>query len=142
MLSQNVRLWFESSARRLSSETRELALPDSDAEALKPLIKALLEKTEGEEPKPVPDGIVVRAGYLLPEGTAIIDLGGPLFAAGWNTGSDAEVMLVYSVVQTATDNLPSVKRVQILVNGHPADTLAGHVSLEHPLSPIHSLVAK
>ncbi len=137
-----VRLWFESDANRLAPESHELALPESDAEALKPLIQALLEKVDEEDPRPVPDGIEVRAAYLLPDGTAIVDLGGPLFAQGWNTGSDAEVMLVYSVVQTATDNLPSVKRVQILVNGHPADTLAGHVSIEHPLRPIANLLAR
>jgi hypothetical protein len=46
------------------------------------------------------------------------------------------------VVQTATDNLSTVSRVQFLINGHPADTLAGHVSIEHPLRPIRSLVAR
>lgn len=140
--TRSVRLWFESDSHRLKAETQELSLPDSDAAALKPLMKALLEKTDANDPRPVPDGIEVRASYLLPDGTAIVDLGGPLFLRGWNTGSDAEVMLVYSVVQTATDNLSSVKQVQILVNGHPADTLAGHVSLEHPLRPIRSLLAR
>jgi len=140
--SRAVRLWFEAESRRLAPETREIPLPESDSAALKPLIKALLEKNGEEDDKPVPDGIEVRAGYLLPEGTAIIDLGGPLFVGGWKTGSAAEVMLVYSVVQTATDNLPSVRQVQILLNGHPADTLAGHVSIEHPLRPIPSLLAR
>jgi hypothetical protein len=140
--ARDVRLWFESESRRLAPETRKLLLPASDAEALKPLLQALLEKTEENDPRPVPDGIEVRAAYLLPDGTAIVDLGGTLFQQGWKTGSDAEVMLVYSVVQTATDNLSTVSRVQFLINGHPADTLAGHVSIEHPLRPIRSLVAR
>jgi hypothetical protein len=139
---RQVRLWFEAESRRLAPETRELALPETDGEALKPLLQALLEKSDEADPRPVPAGIEVRAGYLLPEGTAIVDLGGPLFAGGWKTGSDAEVMLIYSVVQTATDNLPSVRQVQILLNGHPADTLAGHVSIEHPLRPIPGLVVR
>lgn len=140
--TRQVRLWFEGHSQRLAPETRDIALPATDGEALKPLLQALLEKTDENDPRPVPAGIEVRAGYLLPDGTAIVDLGGPLFASGWSTGSDAEVMLVYSVVQTATDNLPSVKRVQILVNGQPADTLAGHVSIEHPLRPIPNLLAR
>jgi len=139
---RQVRLWYEGDSNRLSPSSSELPLPAVDGEALKPLLKALLEKADENDPKPVPDGIEVRATYLLPDGTAIVDLGGPLFAEGWKTGSDAEVMLVYSVVQTATDNLPTVKRVQILVNGQPSDTLAGHVSIEHPLRPISSLVAR
>lgn len=140
--SRTVRLWFEGDSNRLTPESVELALPETDGEALKPLLKALLEKTGEDDPRPVPDGIEIRAGYLLPDGTAIVDLGGPLLLEGWKTGSDAEVMLVYSVVQTATDNLPSVKRVQLLVNGQPADTLAGHVSIEHPLRPIAGLIAR
>lgn len=140
--TRTVRLWFEGDSNRLAPETAELALPEADGEALKPLLKALLEKTGENDPRPVPEGIEVRASYLLPDGTAIVDLGGPLFLQGWATGSDAEVMLVYSVVQTATDNLSSVKRVQLLVNGQPADTLAGHVSIEHPLRPIQSLLAR
>lgn len=137
-----VRLWFEGHSLRLAAENHELALPESDGEALKPLLQALLEKPDEADPKPVPAGIEVRAAYLLGDGTAIVDLGGPLFAQGWKTGSDAEVMLLYSVVQTATDNLPSVKRVQFLVNGQPADTLAGHISIEHPLRPNTNLLAR
>lgn len=30
-------------------------------------------------------------------------------------------------------NLPAITRVQILIDGKEADTLAGHVDLRHPL---------
>jgi spore germination protein GerM len=49
-------------------------------------------------------------------------------------------MLVFSIVHTLTANLPAIRQVQILVNGQPAETLAGHVSIERPLRPTPRLV--
>jgi hypothetical protein len=37
------------------------------------------------------------------------------------------------VVNAITVNLPAIMRVQILIDGKEADTLAGHVDLRHPL---------
>ena len=37
-------------------------------------------------------------------------------------------------VNALTVNLPAVTRVQILIDGKEADTLAGHVDLRHPLA--------
>jgi spore germination protein GerM len=90
----------------------------------------------------VPAGIEIRATYLLPDGTAIVDLGGPLFATGWQTGAHAELMLAYSIVQTLTANLPSIRQVLLLVNGQPAETLGGHISLERALAPNPRLVRR
>ena len=38
-------------------------------------------------------------------------------------------------MNSLTANFPAVKRVQILVEDKPADTLAGHVDLSRPLPP-------
>ena len=40
---------------------------------------------------------------------------------------------MYSIVSVLTVNLPAIKSVQILVNSHEVDTLAGHVDLRRPL---------
>ena len=69
-----------------------------------------------------------------------MDLGGPTLTSGWGTGSHEELMAVYSIVSTVTANFPEAKRVRILVNGEPAETLAGHVSLRGALVPMPSLV--
>ena len=55
-------------------------------------------------------------------------------------GSFTELMTVYTVVNAVTTNLPAVRRVQILVDGQEADTLAGHVDLRRPLQRDLSLV--
>ena len=47
---------------------------------------------------------------------------------------------MYAIVNTVTANLASVERVQILVGGKQADTLAGHVDLRRPFERDTSLV--
>jgi spore germination protein GerM len=93
-------------------------------------------------PRLLPADTMVRGAYLLPDGTAFVDLGGPTLTQGWATGSHQELMAVYSVVQTVTANFPEAKRVRMLVNGEPAETLGGHVSLARSFSPKPSVVAR
>ena len=51
-------------------------------------------------------------------------------------------MAVYSVVQTVTANFPEARKVRMLVNGEPAETLGGHVSLARSFTPQPSIVAR
>ncbi|HEY0592805.1 MAG TPA: GerMN domain-containing protein [Thermoanaerobaculia bacterium] len=136
-----VLLYFEGADGLLAPERREMPLPQTDAAAIHPLLAALLAgpKTAGL-PKPLPDGTIVRGAFVLPEGTAIVDLGGRTIQEGWQTGSHDELMAAYAIVQTAVVNLPSVKRVHILVGGELAETLAGHIDLSKPLEPIPDLL--
>ncbi len=93
-------------------------------------------------PRLLPADTVLRGAYLLPDGTAFVDLGGPTLTQGWNTGSHQELMAIYSIVQTVMANFPEAKRVWLLVNGEPAETLAGHISLSKAFTPMPSLVAR
>jgi spore germination protein GerM len=87
-----------------------------------------------------PPDTVVRAAYLLPGGTAIVDLGGPTLTGGWGTGSHQELMAVHSIVQTIASNFAEARSVRILINGSPSETLAGHVSLAKSFAPVPALV--
>ena len=55
--------------------------------------------------------------------------------ASYPGGSLNEMLTVYTIVEALTANLPAVSAVQILVDGHEVDTLAGHVDLRQPLRP-------
>jgi hypothetical protein len=48
-------------------------------------------------------------------------------------GALDELFTIYAIVNAVTVNLPTISRVQILVDGKEVDTLAGHVDLRHPL---------
>jgi spore germination protein GerM len=57
-------------------------------------------------------------------------------------GSSAEIMTLYSIVNSLTFNFPQIKRVQILMEGEAGETSAGHLSLEQPVSSNLDLVRK
>ncbi len=57
-------------------------------------------------------------------------------------GSSAEMMTIYSIVNSLTLNFPQIKRVQILINGKAVESIAGHISLKHPISSNPNLVKK
>ena len=136
-----VRLYYESPQMLLAAETRNIALPESPAAAIPVLVRELMK---GPSKPPLgrlfPADTVVRGAYLLPGGTVLVDLGGPTLTQGWGTGSHGELMSVYSLVQSVMANFADARRVRVVVNGTPAETLAGHVSLDRSLTPVTSLV--
>jgi spore germination protein GerM len=57
-------------------------------------------------------------------------------------GSSAEMMTVYSIVNSLSLNFPQIKRVQFLIDGKPIATIVGHLSLERPVSPKPDLIKR
>ena len=140
---RTVALYFESPDMLLVAERRDVALPENRAGALAIVVRELFKgSANAAVPRLFPADTVVRGAFLLPEGIAFVDLGGPTLTQGWGTGSHEELMATYSLVQTVVANFPEVRRVRMLVNGQPAETLAGHVSLARALAPMPSLVAR
>jgi spore germination protein GerM len=138
-----VSIYLEGPDMLLGPEVRQIALPANEAAAIPIVVRELLKgSTNATLARPLPPDSVLRAAYLLPEGNAIVDLGGPTLTAGWGTGSHGELMAVYSIVQTVASNFPQVRRVRVLINGEPAETLAGHVSLARALAPLPSVVRR
>jgi hypothetical protein len=88
----------------------------------------------------VPPGTTLRAFYVTGRGDAFIDLSRDVSAAHPG-GSLAELLTVYALVNVVTTNLPTVARVQILVDGKEVDTIAGHVDVRTALAPDTSLVS-
>jgi len=134
---RKLQLYFESPRMLLAAEPRNIALPESPAAAIPVVVRELMK---GPAPtsqlgRLFPVDTVVRGTYLLPGGTVIVDLGGTTLTQGWGTGSHQELMSVYSLVHSLTANFADARRVRVLVNGTPAETLAGHVSLAKSLAP-------
>ena len=85
----------------------------------------------------IPDKMHLRNAFLLPERQAVLDLA---VDSGLAFGSDEELAIVASLVDTTLQNVAETSRVRILVNGEPAETLGGHVDLTRPLLFIRSIV--
>ncbi len=62
------------------------------------------------------------------------------FAKDHPGGSSAEILTVYSIVNSLARNFPQIKEVQILIEGKPIETIAGHLSLRHPIAPKPDLI--
>ena len=140
---RTVSLYYESPDLLLAPERRDLPLPENPAGALDLVMRELVKgSANAAVPRLLPADTVIRGVYLLPDGTAFVDLGGPTLTQGWATGSHQELMAVYSVVQTVTANFPEAKKVRILTNGEPGETLGGHVSLARSFTPQPSIVAR
>ncbi len=138
-----VALFYESQEMLLVAERREVALPENPAAAVPAVMRELMKGSVNPSvPRLFPSDTVVRAAYLLPDGTAFVDLGGPTLSDGWATGTHQEMMAIHSAVQTAVTNFPEVKRVQILINGTPPETVGGHLSGARPFMPMPALVGK
>ena len=140
---RTVLLYYEAPTLLLAPEQRTLPLPQNPAAALDLVMRELIKgSVNAGVPRLLPADTVLRAAYLLPDGTAFVDLGGPTLTQGWSTGSHQELMAAYSVVQTVVANFPEAKRVRVLINGQPAETLGGHISLSKALTPMPSVVAR
>jgi hypothetical protein len=56
-------------------------------------------------------------------------------------GSAAEMATVYSLTNTLTTNLPTIKRVKILIGGKERESLKGHIGLHHSFMMNRELIA-
>ena len=119
---------------------RDVALADTVVEQGRRILNAQLS----EVPQPpnvsvIPIGTTLRAFYVTDRGDAFVDLSSDVIT-GHPGGSLNELLTVYAIVDAVTANLPAARRVQILVDGKEADTIAGHVDLRRPLVRDDSLV--
>jgi spore germination protein GerM len=99
--------------------------------------RRIIEAQIGAAPAPlasaIPEGTRLRALFISERGDAFVDLSGEVTSKHTGGALD-ELFTVYAIINSLTVNLPAITRVQILIDGKEADTLAGHVDLRQPLS--------
>jgi sporulation and spore germination protein len=116
----------------LPAVQREVGFADSIEEQARRIIEAQLADAPAPYASPVPAGTTLRALFIGQRGEAFVDLGGDV-RTKHPGGALYELFTVYALVNALTVNLPAITRVQILIDGKEAETLAGHVDLRHPL---------
>jgi hypothetical protein len=150
---QRVSLWFEPRQGELfRAEVREIADAPDEIGFLRALAAAVLEGPRDPDLlRPFPEGWTLRGAYRLRDGLVVLDLMPPLEEPGsgeegppapsatagspWQTGTHEELAAAQSLLITLAKNVPDVSKVALLIAGEPAETLAGHVDLAHPLVP-------
>lgn len=117
---------------RLTGVEREVPFADQPAAQARAIIEAQLAPVEAPLVSAMPPGTTLRALFVTPDGSAFVDVS-PEIATAHPGGSINELLTVYTLVQALTVNLPAVTEVQVLVDGHEVDTLAGHVDIRRAL---------
>jgi spore germination protein GerM len=116
----------------LVAAEREIPFADPIVEQARRIIEAQLGTPAAPLAAAVPAGTTLRTLFITERGDAFVDLS-PQVTTNHPGGTLNELLTVYAIVNALTVNLPAVTRVQILVNGREADTLAGHVDVRRPL---------
>jgi spore germination protein GerM len=118
---------------RLVAVEREVAFAEGTVQQARRLVEAQLEAPARPLASAIPEGVRLRALYVDERGQAFVDVSREISTAH-SGGALGEILTVYSIVNVLTTNLAAVRAVQILVDGHEVDTLAGHVDLRRPLA--------
>ena len=133
---RSVTLFFAANGTRLAREARALDPCNDVNSCLKSVLDELLFGPVGVFEQAVPVGTVVEAAVIEGE-QATIEFNGA-FSAAMLSGSSAEMLAVYAVVNTIAANFPQIQKVKINVGGD-SGTILQHLDLSDPLEPDYSL---
>jgi spore germination protein GerM len=138
---QSVTLYFPSSSNqeKLVAEGRSMTMAANDSDRIRQIVLALIAGPTQGGGRPLPPSADVRAVFLTSDGTAYLDLSSSAMS-GFLPGIESETLAIYSIVDSLAANVPTVKRVKVLVQGQEAETLDGHADLTGEFAPDMSRV--
>ena len=116
----------------LRASERDVVYAEGASEQARRIVEALLEPAPEGLASAIPPGTALRGLFVGGQGDAYVDFSGSL-RTNHPGGSASEILTVYAIVSALTVNLPAITSVQILIDGHEVDTLAGHIDLRRPL---------
>lgn len=139
---KTVRLFFpREDDGLLVPEEREIPADASPAREAEAAIAELIKGPRGDLDPSVPAEARLARIFITRDGTAYADFSREL-SEKHPSGTEAEMMTVYSIVDTLAANFPSIKKVFLLIDGEERETLAGHLSLDQPFLPDYTLTVR
>lgn len=131
--TKTINLYFSNEdGLALKAEKREIAKGDLIKE-IKQGIDSLIKGPKRNLTPTIPDGTRLL-GVDVKDGIAFLNFSKEI-SDKHPGGSAAEIQTVYSIVNTVALNFPEIKKVQILIEGKKAKTIAGHIDISFPLKP-------
>ena len=119
---------------KIMAESRSITWAQSDVDRVRQVMLALAEGSHQGYGRVLPASATIRAVFLAADGTAYVDLSADTLN-DFPTGIQSETLAIYSIVNSITINIPSVKRVQFLIQGQEVETLDGHADLTAAFTP-------
>ncbi len=125
----------------LIGEKRKIIKKGVLKEEAKEIIDELIKGPRGKLIPTLPPRTKCLNLKLDERGVAIINFNKAL-SKDHPGGSSAEILTTYSIVNSLIQNFPQIKQVQILIEGKPIETIAGHLSLKQPIASKPDLIKK
>jgi len=139
---KNIILYFsDENEEYLIGERNKITKKDRLEEEAKELVAELIQGPKGKLIPTLPPQTRLLSLHVDEEGLAKVSFS-KAFTTDHPGGSSAEIMTVYSIVNSLTTNFPQIKRVQILVEGKEIESIAGHLSLKRPIASKADLIRK
>ena len=119
----------------LIGEFREIFNTATPGDRAKQIVSDLISgPTSNQALRAIAPGTRLRQAYVLENGVAYLDFSQEL-TDGLGGGSMNELLTVYAIVDSVALGVQEIKRVAILINGRPIETMNGHLDLRGPLKP-------
>ena len=128
-----VHLYFSDKDEQfLMAENRVLKISEDPEFFARSIMEALIKGPQQGLARTLPAESAVRAIFTTSEGICFVDLTSAV-TERHPGGIQAELLTIYSIVNSLVLNVPKIKAVKILINGNEAVTLAGHIDLQTPI---------
>jgi len=138
---QEVVLYFsDQNERFLIPEKRYIPKEENDEAKAKDLVKALLEGSKTKLVSTFPEGVTLDNITIDDKQTAYVSFGKNLIKQHPG-GSASEMATIYSLTNTLTRNVNSIKKVKLLIDGKEVDSIRGHVDTRQPFTMNKDMVA-
>jgi len=124
----SAKIFWAAGPDQVAPVTIQLPLSADPVQRAKQVLHALIVSAPAAEQRTLPADAELLGFYVLPDGTAIADFSDALVSE-IPSGILSEERVVDSIVQTLENNVPTLRRLKILIHGQEAETLAGHVDL-------------
>jgi len=132
---QIVKIYFSDPQERFLMPEKRYVFKENDSAAqAKEIVKALLEGSKAGLVNTFPAGVSLRDVKVVNSETALVNFGKNLTKLHQG-GSTAEMATIYSLTDSITQNIPSIKKVKILVEGKELSSIKGHISTQKAFSP-------
>jgi spore germination protein GerM len=132
---QRVHLYFsDENNGYLAAEEHLLSLPDDTVGQARQVVEALIDGPKSHLRPTIPGKTKLLAIYVTERGIAYVNFDETI-RRDHPGGTFAELLTIFSVVNTLCLNISDIYAVKILVDGKEKKTLSGHIDIEKPLKP-------
>jgi hypothetical protein len=134
------KIYFSDPQERFLMPEKRYVIKENDIAAqTKEIVKALLEGSKVGLVNTFPAGVVLIDVKVGEAGIAFVNFSKNMIKK-YQGGSTAEMATIYSLTNSITQNIPSIKKVKILVEGKELSSIKGHISTQKAFSPDLELI--